>query len=124
MAILRMLASQGNRPNLLVVVGEGFDSESIARRMITLGVLPLHWCSLPGLLDLPPGKSGTLFLNDIAALGQDQQLGLFDWLSEGCEQLQTISITSVPLESLVEDGRFLESLYYRLNVVRLDVTRY
>lgn len=121
--MLRTLASQGHRPNLLVVVGRGLDSEATARRMVTLGVLPFHWCSLPGKLLLPPAKKGTLFLNDVAALGRDQQLALNDWLGS-CDNLQTISITSVPLESLVADGQFLEALYYRLNVVRLDVTRY
>jgi len=122
--LLRTLASQGHRPNLLVAVGQGMSTDATARRVMTLGVLPFHWCALPGQLILPPRKRGTLFLNDVGALSRAQQLTLYDWLSAECEELQAVSITSVPLESMVEDGQFLEALYYRLNVVRLDVTRH
>src|SRR5260370_6908886 len=116
--LLRMLASQGHRPNLLVAVGRGMATDATARRVITLGVLPFHWCALPGQLLLPSKKAGTLFLNDVAALGRDQQIALHDWLSVGADDLQTISITSVPLQSLVEDAQFLVPLSYPLNVVR------
>ncbi len=122
--LLRMWALQGHRPNLLVVVEPRLSADAVARRVITLGVLPFHWCSLPGNLVLPPRKEGTLFMNDVAALRRDQQLALQDWLEVGCDDVQIISLTSLPLESLVADGQFLESLYYRLNVVRLDVTRH
>jgi DNA-binding NtrC family response regulator len=34
--------------------------------------------------------------------------------------VQIVSITSEPLWPLVEQGRFLEGLFYRLNVVTLE----
>jgi transcriptional regulator of aromatic amino acid metabolism len=49
-----------------------------------------------------------------------QQVALYDWLTDGCEHLQVVSISSVPLLPLVEEGRFLEGLFYRLNVIHLD----
>jgi hypothetical protein len=123
-ALLRTWAIQGHRPNLLVVVEPRLSAEAVARRVITLGVLPFHWSSLPGRLSFPPTKEGTLFLNDVAALRRDQQLALQDWLDVDAVDVQVISLTSLPLERLVAEGQFLESLYYRLNVVRLDVTRH
>lgn len=123
-ALLRTWALQGHRPNLLVVVEPRLSADAVARRVITLGVLPFHWCSLPGRLSFPPAKEGTLFLNDVAALRRDQQLALQDWLDVDSADVQIISLTSLPLDRLVAEGQFLESLYYRLNVIRLDVTRH
>jgi DNA-binding NtrC family response regulator len=80
----------------------------------------MWYCPLPGELALPPRNEGTLLLNDVARLRPDQQLELFEWLSE-YDRAQIISLTELPLFSIVSSGHFLESLYYRLNVIRLDV---
>jgi transcriptional regulator of acetoin/glycerol metabolism len=52
----------------------------------------------------------------------DQQLRLYDWLNDGWENLQVVSISSASLRPLVDEGRFLEGLLYRLNVVHLEAT--
>ena len=51
-----------------------------------------------------------------------QQMRLFDWLPATPNTPQVVSISSVPLRPLVDDGRFLEGLFYRLNVIYLDAT--
>ena len=40
----------------------------------------------------------------------------------GIPRVQIISTVSEPLFTLVEAGTFLADLYYRLNIVRMDLT--
>jgi hypothetical protein len=78
---------------------------------------PLTETSLPTITD------GTLVLIEVAELNPRQQLQLLDWL-DGFQlrrHVQVISTTSKALFGLVESGAFSADLYYRLNVVRLDL---
>jgi len=118
-ALMACLAARGRRPNVLVECTSD-SSEAALRQLMALCARPARYCALPGRLDLPVTKEGTLVLRDVAALTLAQQVQLFDWLSAGGATLQVISLTTLPLRDLVEDGAFLESLYYRLNVIRLD----
>jgi DNA-binding NtrC family response regulator len=63
-----------------------------------------------------------LIVRDVAALTAADQQRLLRWLESG-ERSQVLSTTSEPLFSLVERGQFLANLFYRLNVVRLDVQK-
>jgi DNA-binding NtrC family response regulator len=78
---------------------------------------------LPGRLDLPATKEGTVILADVTSMTLSQQIAFGDWLSEGCARVQIVSISFTPLGRLVEEGQFLEGLFNRLNVVHLDATR-
>ncbi|HLQ37999.1 MAG TPA: sigma-54 dependent transcriptional regulator, partial [Planctomycetota bacterium] len=71
---------------------------------------------------------GTIFLDDIDDMPMPTQVKLLRVIQErefervGGEQLvkvdiRLISATKVPLQQLVQQGRFREDLYYRLNVV-------
>ena len=82
---------------------------------------PVHCCQLPGYLDLPLAGNGTLVLTNAWALTLDQQIELYDWLDTR-RAVQVVSVTSKPLWPLVEQGRFLEGLFYRLNVVTLEAS--
>jgi len=121
-ALMACLAARGRRPNVLVECTSD-SSETARRQLMALCARPVRYCALPGRLDLPDTKDGTLVLRDVAALTLAQQVQLYDWLSTGGATLQVISLTTLPLRELVEDGAFLESLYYRLNVIRLDAGR-
>jgi hypothetical protein len=118
---LRSLTSSNPRPNLLVLC-QDIDTESVARRLRQMCTPPLHGGLLPGALELPSHEVGTLLLSDVASLTLEQQIELFDWMSDRVGTTQVISVTSAPLLSLVEDGRFLEGLLYRLNVVYVIAT--
>ena len=78
--------------------------------------------SLPGKLDLTDATKGTMLLADVAMMSLGQQMRLYDWLSAAHDLPQIVSVSSVPLRPLVDDGRFLEGLLYRLNVISLDAT--
>jgi len=76
--------------------------------------------------------TGTLFLDEIGDLPQAVQVKLLRVLQErriervGGNQpidldVRVIAATHQPLEKLVKEGKFREDLYYRLNVIRIDL---
>jgi transcriptional regulator with GAF, ATPase, and Fis domain/Tfp pilus assembly protein PilF len=84
----------------------------------------------PGVIRSAAG--GTLFLDEIGDLPADLQPKLLRFLQEGEIQplgeqrplkvdVRIIAATNTDLERLVAEGRFREDLYYRLNVIRLQV---
>ncbi len=80
---------------------------------------PLWTTALPGELQLPERGGETLVIGDVSALTLMQQIELHDWLDRFGSTSQIFSFTSSPLWPLLERGRFLEGLFYRLNVVTL-----
>lgn len=119
---LRSLTSSKPRPNLLVLC-QDVKTESVVRRFIQVCAPPFHVGLLPGALKLPSHNVRRLLLRDVAALTLEQQIELFDWMGDRRGTAQVISVTSTPLLPLVEEGRFLEGLFYRLNRFSLIATR-
>lgn len=83
-----------------------------------------------GIFEL--SKNGTVFLDEIADLPLSMQAKLLRVLQEkevrriGGEKTikidaRIISATNKNLQDLVEEGKFREDLYYRLNVVEIDL---
>jgi len=78
--------------------------------------------TLPGALRLPENADAPLLIGDVSTLMLEQQIDLYDWLDRFSGLMQVVSVTSVPLWSMVQRGRFLEGLFYRLNVVSLTAS--
>lgn len=76
--------------------------------------------------------TGTIFLDEISSTSSKLQVKLLRVLQEGeferVGDTQTIRVdvrviaaTNEDLEALIQEGRFREDLYYRLNVVQIDL---
>jgi two-component system, NtrC family, response regulator AtoC len=87
-----------------------------------------------GSTDLQPAGNvlaslgGTLFLDDIAGLSREAQVGLLRVMKEwgslspsSVRNLRIVAATTQNMEQLVRDGQFLEELYYRLNVIPMEI---
>ena len=84
----------------------------------------------PGIVKAAEG--GTLFLDEIGDLSLEVQPKLMRFLQEGEIQpigetkplrvdVRIIAATNADLERAVEDGRFREDLFHRLNIIRIHV---
>ena len=73
-------------------------------------------------LVLPPaGNAGTMILHNVGALAREDQRRLLEWTDRTTGRMQVISTTPAPLLRYVLAGAFLDTLYYRLNTVCVDV---
>src|ERR1700709_894416 len=86
--------------------------------------------SKKGLFEVANG--GTLFLDEIGTMGIDMQAKILRVLQDrrfmhlgGTSEIQVdvriIAATNVNLQQAVRDGRFREDLFYRLNVIGLEL---
>jgi DNA-binding NtrC family response regulator len=83
-----------------------------------------------GLFEVANG--GTLFLDEIGTMGMDTQAKVLRVLQDkrfmhlgGVQEIQVdvriIAATNVDLQQAVREGRFREDLFYRLNVIQLQL---
>jgi DNA-binding NtrC family response regulator len=83
-----------------------------------------------GLFEVANG--GTLFLDEIGTMNMDMQAKILRVLQDrrfmhlgGVQEIQVdvriIAATNVNLQEAVRDGRFREDLFYRLNVITLEL---
>ena len=83
-----------------------------------------------GLFEVANG--GTLFLDEIATMGMDTQAKILRVLQDrrfmqlgGISEIQVdvriIAATNVDLRQAVREGKFREDLFYRLNVITIDL---
>ena len=74
-------------------------------------------------LVLPPAeRTGTMVIHDVGALALQDQIQLLEWLGSACGRTQVVSTTPSPLLPRVQSGKFIDTLYYRLNTVCVDAT--
>jgi two-component system, NtrC family, response regulator AlgB len=77
-------------------------------------------------------EGGTLFLDEIGDLPSRLQPKLLRFLQDRCYErvgdpvtrqadVRVITATNVDLEKAVSEGRFREDLFYRINVIRIDL---
>jgi hypothetical protein len=111
------LLFSSTRPNLLL---EGPEAQVQA---VVAALRPLLLCPVSAWSGggLPDEHRGTLIAQEIHGLDDTQQRQLMIWLDDAVGTVQVIATTSEPLFPLVERGAFLEVLYYRLNILRVEV---
>ena len=74
-------------------------------------------------LELHTGQRGALVMHDIGAFSGVEQDRMLGWLDDPQSRTQVVCTTTEPLFPLVTRGLFDETLYYRLNVILLQLTR-
>jgi hypothetical protein len=120
--LMRCLAGDARRANLLAQCATAGEADAFVDRLAPWCQGPFYTCTLPGPLSLPKELTGTLLLKDVAALSVEQQLDVYDWMSERQPALQVVSVTTAPLAPLVDAGLFLQALFYRLNIIQVNAT--
>jgi hypothetical protein len=107
-------------PHALLIGSEASARAVIARLHQYLRAPLLHW--RPRTRTAPPPTAGTLVIWDVRALDRMQQAQLLAWMDSHIEDGQVISIAPAPVFTLALREEFLDTLYYRLNVLclRLD----
>lgn len=114
-----------------------FNCTSVARDMLDSQLFGYKRGAFTGAHEAFPGviraaQGGTLFLDEIGEMPLDLQPKLLRFLESGevhplgeprplPVDVRVVAATNANLEELVSEGRFREDLFYRLNVVRLQV---
>jgi DNA-binding NtrC family response regulator len=74
---------------------------------------------------LAQAEHGTLFIDEIANLSRELQIGLLrlvrDPDSRNKADVRIVAATARNLEAAVREGTFIEDLYYRLNIIPIEI---
>jgi hypothetical protein len=107
--------------NLLLVGAPGAVRIVMEMLWLELREPILTW--RPGqTLDLPtPGRASTLVLHDVNELTADEQRCVLDWLDQTGGRIRVVSTSKTSLWPQLKSGTFDDALYYRLNIVCVDI---
>jgi DNA-binding NtrC family response regulator len=116
---------------------EAINCASIPETLLESELFGHEKGAFTGAVRQKPGKfevagGGTIFLDEVGELSPSAQVKLLRFLEErkfervgGTESVSVdvriVSATNQNLDERVREGRFREDLYFRLNVVRIDV---
>jgi hypothetical protein len=113
---------RSNHPNVLVV-GPVAATETAIRELRPYLRHPLVKTRVASLGSIRPATSTlALLVEDVGRLTPADQSALLSWVEGAGEKVQLVTTAREPLLPVVTAGRFLESLYYRLNVIYLDLS--
>ena len=114
---------QGAFPNVLIVGAEAALA-SVLHGLKRTCRQPVATCEAGAFLALPPpSQPGALVLRDVGALTPRGQRRLMTWLDDySHNRIQVIATNAAALWPQVKDGSFTDGLYYRLNVIYIDLT--
>jgi hypothetical protein len=107
--------------NLLLIGAPSATRALIDDLMSSLAAPVVCWDT--GTADLPADSIGTLVIHDVASLTPAHQDRLLEWLNNRSPRRSVIATSIEPFYRNVETGLFSDSLYYRLNVVTLQLDR-
>jgi hypothetical protein len=110
------------RVNLLLM-GPESAIEAVMSRLEPELREPIRLWTAPDPLELPvAAQTGTLILREVESLPPADQHRLLEWLHASGGRTQVVSTTTSRLLTHVSTGAFLDALYYRLNIVCVDLT--
>lgn len=110
---------RGNRSHVLVAGAADAVEQALAALMPHLD--PPVWCWSPDALLPSPGEVKTLVIRNVDTLPAERQRDLLSWLDQAAVgRARVVSTTTAPLFQRVASGLFLDTLYYRLNMIVLD----
>ena len=110
---------EAGHPNVLVI-GPREATRAFLLTITPWLQAPIRRLSCDTVLSLPAAAS-TLVLDDIDLLPDEEQQALLDWLEITQSAPQIVSLTTGSLYDRVQSGTFLGALYYRLNLLHLQV---
>ena len=111
---------QETHPNVLVI-GPSVVMDDALRALTGVCRHPVS-VRLPTNFGLPAASdSGTLILRDVERISVSDQSKLMAWLGHANGRAQVVSTSARAVWQNVESGAFLRALYYRLNVVYVDL---
>jgi hypothetical protein len=84
--------------------------------------VPLETWSPLNHTPVPRLTSGTILVERVEAATRAQQLQLAAKTADAVSTLRIVSTTTTPLFPMVQNGRFLPELYYRLNCILVDLS--
>jgi Sigma-54 interaction domain len=119
-AYLSLLLIGMPRVNLLLVGVDGVVWNVLGTLLLDLQDPITTWMPGQPLVLPPPSQAGTLILHDLGQMTHEEQLRLLGWL-EQAGRTQVVSTAASPVLPRVRTGEFLETLYYRLNTVCVDL---
>jgi hypothetical protein len=112
-----------SKPSVLLI-GADADVERAIQLIIASELTAIAlWSAVEGS-PLPAADATTVLVRHVASLDRQQQERLHRWLGDRSGAVRVIATSPVPLYDLVEQHRFLEPLYYRINVVCLDTAAF
>jgi transcriptional regulator of acetoin/glycerol metabolism len=82
---------------------------------------PVSWRRPGSPFEVPSGQVGALILEDVGDLDADEQARLLRWLDGTSPCTRIVSTSADSLFARVGRGRFDAELYYRLNIVLLQI---
>jgi len=110
-------------PNVLVV-GSDVDVANALRTLQRVCRQAVVTHRPPDPLVLPtPFHAGTVILREVSCLSLNDQHRLMAWLEGDCGRTRIIATDTRPVWPRLHTGAFLASLYYRLNIIYIDLTR-
>jgi hypothetical protein len=117
--ITRRLLRQG-RARALVVGTERATGSVLRSLRADFGAVVVNMRA-GGPLTLPEARA-TVILHDVSAMNGADQDRLYQWLNLSPPGISVIGVASEPMFPLVQRGAFLTDLFYRLNLIVIDVT--
>jgi hypothetical protein len=111
------LARQGST-NVLLIGSAARCDDVIAMLGPNLAEPIATWSILQPVALPNPHRIATLILRGIDRLGQEDQRRLLDWMANA-NGVKVVSTATAPLLPCINQGTFLDVLYYRLNTICL-----